>query len=416
MLAQDNPASEADRLVPSSAVAVSRRLKVLRWQPLLFSALLAISVAGGLGVATPLFAAEKAATEAQLKTLRSQIEALRQQQEQRRRQESAARADLASIETRMGMANRALKATRTELAAARNRMQNLQRERTQYRQQRDRSAKALSQQMRAAFMSGGQEYLKLLLNQQDPAAFGRTMTYYGYLNRARSEQLKTLAFAMGRLVGLEEKIAEEVGKLSQLEADQETERSKLAGLQRQREKSLRQVETEIASDEKKIASLERDEKELGQLVKRIETVVRDVPVRLPKGSNFAQLKGKLGWPARGDFLQQYGDSRHDGRLRWNGVLIRAPEGREVSAIFHGRVVFADWLRGFGLMTIVDHGDGYMTLYGYNQTLLKQVGDWVEAGEPVATVGNSGGQQGNAVYFELRHNGRAIDPRPWCKKG
>lgn len=373
-------------------------------------------------IATLLFAVvshaeDKAATEAQLKELRSRIETLRGQQEQRRRSESAARAELADIETRMGLTSRALKSTRTELATARQRLNNLNQERTTYRNQRDRAAKALKHQLRAAFMSGGQEYLKLLLNQQDPARFGRTMSYYNYLNRARGEQLKTLAWAMGRLVGIEEKITAEIQSLRTLETSQEAERKRLAGLQRQRERSLKQVAAEIASEEKKIAGLLSDEKELGQLLSRIETVIKDVPIRLPKGAGFAQLKGKLGWPARGEFLQQFGDSRHDGRLRWNGVLIRAPEGKEVSAIFHGRVVFSDWLRGFGLMTIIDHGDGYMSLYGYNQSLLKQVGDWVEAGEPLATVGSSGGgQQGNALYFEIRHKGRAIDPRQWCKKG
>lgn len=376
----------------------------------LFSAML-FAAAGAIAVQ----AADKSATEAQLKELRSRIESLRAQQEQRRRAESAARAELADIETRMGMTNRALKATRQELAAARQRLNSLNQERTTYRQQRDKSAQALKKQLRAAFMSGEQEYLKLLLNQQDPARFGRVMSYYRYLSEARAEQLKTLAWAMGRLVSVEEKITGEIAALRTLEKNQEAERKRLAGLQRQRERSLKQVAAEIVNDEKKIAGLLNDEKELSQLLTRIETVVKDVPVRLPKGANFAQLKGKLGWPARGDFLQQFGDSRHDGRLRWNGVLIRAPEGREVSAIFHGRVVFADWLRGFGLMTIIDHGDGYMSLYGYNQSLLKQVGDWVEAGEPVATVGNSGGQQGNALYFEIRHNGRAVDPRQWCKR-
>lgn len=385
--------------------AWSRQLPVL-----LVSALLAFSLAWGVAVA-----ADKAATEAQLKELRSRIETLRAQQEQRRRSESAARAELADIETRMGLTSRALKATRTELASARNRLLNLNQERTNYRNQRDRAAKALKKQLRAAFMSGEQEYLKLLLNQQDPARFGRTMTYYRYLSAARSEQLKTLAWAMGRLVGIEEKITAEIQALRTLEQSQDSERKRLAGLQRQREKSLRLVAAEIASEEKKIAGLLNDEKELEQLLTRIETVVRDVPVRLPKGVGFAQLKGKLGWPARGEFLQQFGDSRHDGRLRWNGVLIRAPEGKEVNAIFHGRIVFSDWLRGFGLMTIIDHGDGYMSLYGYNQSLLKQVGDWVEAGEPIATVGSSGGQQANAVYFEIRHKGKAIDPRQWCKK-
>jgi septal ring factor EnvC (AmiA/AmiB activator) len=129
---------------------------------------------------------------------------------------------------------------------------------------------------------------------------------------------------------------------------------------------------------------------------------------------FAKLRGRLNWPSRGKLITRYGSARKVGKLKWQGVNISAPEGTEVRAISHGRVAFSDWLRGFGLLTIIDHGDGYMSLYGGNQSLFKEVGDWVEAGEAIASVGNSGGRQDSALYFEIRHNGKPSNPLKWCR--
>jgi septal ring factor EnvC (AmiA/AmiB activator) len=243
---------------------------------------------------------------------------------------------------------------------------------------------------------------------------GRVLTYYDYLNKSRIKEMDELSDAVRSLADVQARITGEINTLNQLAQTQEKESVRLNQAKAKRVKALSALQRDIADDEKRLAALLLDEKNLSNVVAQVDQVVRDV--QLPKQSSFAQLKGRLGWPARGDLVQRFGDERFQGRMRWNGVLIGATEGAEVQVIFPGRIVFADWLRGFGLMTIVDHGSGYMSLYGHNQSLGKQVGDWVEAGEVIATVGNSGGHGDQGLYFEIRHKGKAVDPRTWCKRG
>lgn len=367
-----------------------------------------------LGVAPGMYAADRAATEAQLQELRTRIEQLKKDQERKREDESEARRELAAAEAAIGDAQRILRETRKQLGGARQRLQHLDRERAENETQRRRAVAALGQQVRAQFRSGRHEPLKFLLAQEQPAELGRMMHFYQRLQQARLSEVQTLASALANLARIESERLAEVSALQKLEAQQKREADGLLVLRKERAGALAQVSAELRNDEQRLAQLLRDEKELGNVLAAIEQAAEKVS--FPKGTAFAQLKGKLAWPARGKVLQQFGDSRHDGRLRWNGVLIDGREGQDVAAVYHGRIVFADWLRGFGLMVIVDHGDGYMSLYGHNQSLNKRVGDWVEAGESVATVGNSGGLQKAALYFEIRHKGRAVDPRPWFKRG
>ncbi|QGX40138.1 hypothetical protein E2H98_10835 [Permianibacter aggregans] len=387
-------------------MTVTSIMKTLNWPVLMLSALLAFAL--------PTIAADKAATEAQLKALREQISELQKEQTTKRKKESAARQELAEAESRIGEVSKALDATQQKQREAKHRLNNLDDEKQRYEQQRDKALKTLAKQMRAAFTVGDQEYLKLLLNQQDPSRLGRTLIYYEYLNKARTVELQQLAEAMQSLSTIAETIAAELLELKSIEQKLSDERQQLKSLSQKRRNAVRRLAQEIASTDKKIASLQADEQSLGQLLEQIGKAAKRVP--LPKGAGFPQLRGRLSWPSNGKLLHQYGESRHEGRLRWNGVLIGGREGGEVSAIYHGRIVFSDWLRGFGLMTIVDHGDDYMSLYGHNQSLLKKVGDWVEAGEPIATIGNTGGQTDVGLYFEIRHQGKAIDPRPWIAKG
>ncbi len=359
-------------------------------------------------------AEKKAATEQQLSTLRERIAQLKQRQTEQREKESSARAELAKAESVAGDAIQILRSTRQQLTQARNRLGNLEGERRRYQQQRDRAQRALQEQVRAAYLSGRNEYWKLLLSQHDPAQMGRVLTYYDYLNRARIKEMDELTDAVRSLANVQAKITSEISTLNALVQTQEKESKRLTAAKARREKALLAIQQDIADDQKRLAALLQDESNLSKVLEQVEEVVREI--KLPKNAGFAQLKGKLGWPARGDLVQRFGDERFQGRMRWNGVLIGAGEGSDVQVIFPGRIVFADWLRGFGLMTIVDHGGGYMSLYGHNQSLGKQVGDWVEAGEVIATVGNSGGHGDNGLYFEIRHKGKAVDPRLWCKRG
>lgn len=388
-----------------TAILQSRRI---RWYTVLISAAM---VFGG-AVSSYSWAADRRATEAQLKELREKISQLQQQQQAKRQQESEVRHALAQAEVQVAELSKSLQKTQNEQKAAQSRLKNLDQEKRSYERQRDTALKALTMQIRAAFTVGKQEYLKLLLNQDDPSRLGRTLMYYEYLNRARTEQLTQLSDAMSSLVTIADTIGKEILALTALEKNLLSEKQKLASTQAQRKRILKKLSHEIANQDKQIASLTADEQSLTQLLDRIGSVAKRVP--LPKDASLAKLRGKLSWPSNGKMLHQFGESRHEGRLRWNGVLIDGKEGSEVSAIYHGRIVFSDWLRGFGLMTIVDHGDDYMSLYGHNQTLLKQVGDWVEAGEPIATMGNTGGQTAIGLYFEIRHKGKAINPKAYCQ--
>ena len=184
--------------------------------------------------------------------------------------------------------------------------------------------------------------------------------------------------------------------------------------QDQRRELVAKLTAELQDQGRQLARLQSDERELNALIKGLEQALADIPVEHPQQMQFAALRGRLPWPASGRIVSRFGTPRLGG-LFWDGVMISAPEGREVRAVHHGRVAFADWLRGLGLLMIVDHGDGYMTLYGHNQSLFKEVGDWVEADEAIALVGSSGGRERAGVYFGVRFKGRPVDPAKWCRR-
>ena len=184
---------------------------------------------------------------------------------------------------------------------------------------------------------------------------------------------------------------------------------------KERKKVVRSLKAEIKSKGQQLDGLLADEQELKSLLQALTEALSDIPAAPGDHKPFAKLKGKLKWPTSGRRLKAYGESRRIGSLRWQGVVIAGKEGQEVKAVSHGRVAYADWLRGYGLLLIIDHGDGYMTLYGHNQSLFREVGDWVEKGEVIAAVGNSGGIDNHALYFEIRKDGKPTDPIRWCRR-
>jgi septal ring factor EnvC (AmiA/AmiB activator) len=282
---------------------------------------------------------------------------------------------------------------------------------------------SLAQQIRAAYTIGQQEYVKILLNQQDPAAVSRTLTYYDYFNRARLTRIKSIDTSLAELQKLEEKIQAKTAKLERNQQEQSSEKTQLENTRSQRANVLARLHQQILAKGERLSLMQEDERRLQRLLDSLATAPAD-DAQTPADSElategtehtpFRTLRGRLQWPSRGKLTTRYGSARKIGKLKWQGVTIRAPEGTEVRAISHGRVAFSDWLRGFGLLTIIDHGDGYMSLYGGNQSLFKEVGDWVEAGEVIAGVGNSGGRKNSALYFEIRHNGKPTNPLKWCR--
>ena len=271
----------------------------------------------------------------------------------------------------------------------------------------------LASQVRAAYMNGSQERIKLLLNQRDPATLGRLITYYRYLNDYRAGNIETVSAYLRGLAELRGKVAAEEARLANLTKQRYAELTKLNTAQEKRRQLLVSLRGRMADEGREIEQLAAQEKDLSQLIAELSSILSDYPIS--SESPFSEHKGRLTWPVAGTLVHDFGQPRVTDRLKWNGVVLAAPRGHEVRSVYHGRVVFSDWLAGLGLLVIVEHGEGYMTLYGYNETTLKNTGDWVAPGDVIATVGDSGGQARTALYFEIRRGTRPLNPRKWVTR-
>lgn len=271
----------------------------------------------------------------------------------------------------------------------------------------------LAAQVVAAYTSGQQERLKLLLNQHDPATLGRVLTYYRYMSEYRGENIETVNGFIAELADLQRQAAEEENRLAGLTRARTAELIELDAAQNKRQSLLVSLKSRIAQEGSEIDRLAAQEQDLARLIAELTSILSDYPITSEEP--FSKHKGRLTWPIAGNLLHDFGQPRATGSVKWNGVVLAAPRGREVRSIYHGRVVFADWLAGMGLLVIVDHGEGYMTLYGYNETTLKRAGDWVAPGDVIATVGDSGGQQQTGLYFEVRQGTKAVNPRSWVSR-
>ncbi len=355
------------------------------------------------------------ATQAELEALRHKIQGLRGGLSTARGRHSELAAELQTAEQAIGRLSSRLRELDRELKAQRRELRALRREEKKLTKMLDRQRGALARQVRASYAMGRQEYLKLLLNQQDAATLGRTLAYYDYLNRARVARIETITRHVQRMERVRREIGREQKRREALRGEVADQKTRLEQTRRQRQAVLQRLDAEIRTKEQRLTAYLEDARQLGQLLRGLREALADIPARPGDRQPFGALRGRLPLPSEGKLLARYGTPRKAGNLRWNGVLIGASEGTEVRAVSHGRVAFAEWLRGFGLMVILDHGDGYMTLYGYNQSLYVETGDWVEPGEVLATVGRSGGRRSPGLYFEIRHHGKPTNPLRWCRR-
>jgi septal ring factor EnvC (AmiA/AmiB activator) len=355
---------------------------------------------------------------AKLEALRRTIKELRTSLDKARGRQSELREQLRASEVAIGSLTQSLKKLGKELRQKSAELRGLRAQRDDARAALSRQRQALAQQIVAGYAVGRQGHVKIILSQQEPSTIGRMLTYYDYFNRARAARIVEIDHKLAEIGVLEHAIAQQAEMLEQLHAEQTLQLQALRESRNSRRQILARLGGEIKTKQQKLEVLLQDERNLSELVIKLRRALAEVPPdTLPgpgDGAPFASHKGKLSWPARGKITARYGSARQVGSLTWRGVMIGAAEGGEVKAIYRGRVAFADWLRGFGLLIIVDHGDGYMSLYGHNQSLAKGVGDWVERGEVIATVGNSGGQDAAGLYFEIRHNGVPDNPLRWCR--
>lgn len=338
--------------------------------------------------------------------LQAKLNAARQ--EHRTGQELLRTLDLAIQET-----TRRLRSLDGQRLEHEQRLIALERERDSERERMREHEAGLAAQLASTYRLARQSRIKLVLNQNDPLRLARLLAFHDYINRAQAARIATLRAALQRLEGLYREIDTAIRQLDVLRHEEQESLETKQAQRTDRERLLADLGRQIGGEESRLAELERDRADLEKLIERLGDALADIPADLGQGLALAELKGRLAMPVKARVRHAFGQSRGAG-LHWQGWLMDAPVGSEVRSIAHGRVAFADWFRGYGLMMIVDHGQGFMSLYGYNESLLWEVGDWVERGTVIATVGSSpGGEQG--LYFELRRNGEPIDPAGWLQR-
>ncbi|MEC6744477.1 murein hydrolase activator EnvC [Pseudomonas qingdaonensis] len=410
----------------------------------------------------PAFADERAQTQQQLDATRQDIAELKKLLGQLQQEKSGVQKDLRGTETEIGKLQKQVEALQQELKKTEGELERLDKEKKKLQSARVEQQRLIAIQARSAYQNGREEYLKLLLNQQNPEKFARTLTYYDYLSQARLEQLRSFNETLRQLANVEKDIALQQAQLLAQQGTLETQRQDLEKVRAERQQVLAKLNSDVKARDQKLAAREQDQADLAQVLKTIEQTLarqareaeearqrallaaqeaekqrqrealaanQDATPKKPRavpgplvssdgatfGGAFSAARGKLPWPVNGRLLARFGETRgDDSRAKWDGVMISASAGSQVHAVHSGRVVFADWLRGAGLLVILDHGNGYLSLYGHNQSLLKNAGDVVKSGEAISTVGNSGGQDTAALYFAIRQQGRPSDPTQWCR--
>ncbi len=353
------------------------------------------------------------AKSAELDKLRSVIKNLQKELTSARSSQDTLRDELRTHEKNIGRISSDLLSINRQLKNQTQILKQQQKNIVKLRKQLVQHKDVLTQQLRAAYSIGQQDYLKLLLNQQNPAALGRALSYYDYFIKVRSENVINVKSEITEIEQLRIAIEEQTKKLEFIQQTRSNEIQSLKNSKKQRKLVLSKLNKEIRSKSRKLTKMQGDEKRLERLLHTLMQAMPDIPEQVETLISFRRQKGQMQWPVKGRIRTKYGSSRKMGKLKWQGVIINAKEGEEVRAISHGQVAFADWLQGYGLLLIIDHGDNFMSLYGFNQSLYRNPGDWIEAGETIATVGNSGGHSKSGLYFEIRHNGKPTNPSLWC---
>lgn len=356
----------------------------------------------------PLPASEKA----DLEQLQKQIKQITGQLGSARRDRDELQQLLARTEKHISQSSALLRDLQQQQAALDSRLNSLQQQQASQQQKLAAHRHELHQLLVSAYASGRQEKLKLFLNQQDPALLNRMMTYYRFLNEQRLARIKQIEQLLDGLEKTRLDIQQTGVELEASVGRQKLELEQLQAARNARGQLVAELNQSISSNEQALERLVQDRKALTSLIENIEK--QEQARQQQRQVDIGSLKGRLPWPTNGSITRSFGQSKA-GDVSWDGVLISSPEGQEVKAVHYGRVAYADWLRGYGLLTIIDHGNGIMTLYGHNQSLLKEVGDWVDKHEPVALTGNSGGNLESGLYFSIRRNGKPSNPRHWCRK-
>ena len=388
------------------------------------------------------FAAKKIdVAKEDLSDLHEKITALKKELDNNQAAHKDAADALKDSETAISSANKKLREINQKQNKNKNTLSTLKKQSLTLNESLGEQQKRLSSLLRQQYMHGNQSYTQLILQNKNPSEIARDVKYFSYITKQHAMVIDDMQGSLIKVKALNNKTAEALKQVAELKARQETEKKELEQQKQEKSKVVKTLSKQISEQRDQIKKLTRDEKNLSNLVERLAKIIpkkvkktkkklakpiddedkksnqviannEETPTNMYSGSNFSSLKGKLRLPARGELTNRFGAKRDDTGISWKGLFIRAAEGADVKTVASGRVVFADWMRGFGNLIIVDHGSGYMSLYGNNQAVLKNVGEEVTAGDAIASIGNSGGNESNGVYYELRRNSQPFDPMSW----
>ncbi len=384
-----------------------------------------------------------------LNEVKEKIEALKKELDSSQEAHKDAADALKESESAISKANRKLFEINNKQQQNKKKLTKLETESLSTSQALSSQQALLSKQLYQQYTQGQQNYAQMILQNENPSAIAQDVQYFSYVAKARAQLINDMQNNLNKINVLNEETSSALKEVAALKQKQLDEKQALENQKKAKSKVVVSLSQQIATQRNEIEKLKRDEQNLSNLVERLAKIIppKKTPKKVPKpkikkaepnehtqpqvepienddepsadetpfsGGNFAALKGKLRLPIRGEVTNRFGSKREDSGISWKGLFIKAAEGAEVKSIASGQVVFADWLRGFGNLIILDHGNGYMSLYGNNQAVLKQVGDAVQAGDTIASVGNSGGNETNGLYYELRNKSKPFDPLSWSK--
>ena len=375
----------------------------------IWSVLLAAIICLGLSLGT----AADNHQQKELKQLKTSISSLEKKLRNQRKEKNTLQQQLETIERGIRDLNKKNRNIGKKITANESDLSLLINKKKDLEQRIENQRSTIAKQIQAAYKTGNEEPIKLLLNQESPEKLSRILKYYDYLLEARSKKIdqftadiESLKITLSKIQSIKESLADSRKEL-------EKDKQKLASNLSKRKTTLNKLSQSLQSNNQQLSQYKKQRDELETVIQTVEKVAKAIAPAQDYPS-FALSKGKLNWPVRGKLKASYGSKRSE-YLRWQGWLISASESANIQSVHHGRVVFSDYLRGFGLLVIVDHGDAYMTLYAHNKELLRETGDWVQSGEIIARAGNTGGLTNTALYFEVRENGKPVNPRIWLSK-
>lgn len=374
------------------------------------SALIVLCSSALFGSATAL--AQDNASPKQLKELRYRIQRMQTQYDRDLKKRDNLSHTLQQQDKRIAELTRQDKQLKQQQETAQQRLKKVEQQQADMAAEQSTQLNWLKKTAQALYQQGREPTLKLLLSQQEPDQVSRLLRYHDYFQQARQQRIEELKDELQALLNVAKEVRDARQQLQQQQTAVQQQQQQIQAAQQERKKALAELNNSISDQASRLTRMRQDAERLDKLLQDMQKNIADVPAN-PSGAPFAKLQGKLPWPAQGKIKARYNSVR-EGNIRWSGVLLDVPDGTPVKAIHAGRVTYVDWVRGYGLITIVDHGNSYLSLYGHSQTLLKEVGDWVQPGEVIALAGNSGSADRSGVYLEIRKSGQPLNPSNWCR--